>query len=138
MDECVLVPNLQAGHPPVLHVGMIAVGDMHAAPAPQRPLVAVIEPLHPVQIVQIPARRRVLAVDLERVEGLVAARVASRLEQRERPVLEAPEKRARIVDSDRLEASGQRVFSFLDERLGHRGHVSDRAVQPERRVDAVG
>ena len=83
--------------------------------------VAMIEPLQAMQIVQVPARRRVLAVDLERVERLVAARVARRLEQRQRSVLEPAQERARIVDPDRLDLSGQRVRALLDEGLGHRG-----------------
>src|SRR5690242_18764386 len=33
MDERVLVSDLKAGHPPMLHVGLIAVGDVHVAPA---------------------------------------------------------------------------------------------------------
>ena len=33
MDERVLVADLQARHPPVLHVRMVAVGDVDAAPA---------------------------------------------------------------------------------------------------------
>ena len=52
MDERVLVADLQAGHPPVLHVRVIAVGDVHAAPSAEAPLVAVIEPLQAVQIVE--------------------------------------------------------------------------------------
>ena len=137
VDEGVLVADLQPGHPPVLHVGMIAVGDVHAAPAAHPPFVAVIEVLDAMQIVQVPERRRVLAVDLERVERLVPARVARRLERRERTVLEPAEKRARVVDADRLHLAGQRVLALLDERFGHRGHLRDRPVQPQRRVDVV-
>src|SRR5262245_60395489 len=91
VDERVLVADLQAGHPPVLHIRMIAVGDVDAAPAAQLPLVSMVEPLEPVEIVEIPSRRGVLAVDLERVERLVPARVPRRLEERERSVLEACE-----------------------------------------------
>ena len=56
MDEGVLVADLQAGHPPVLHIRMIAIGDVDAAPAAQPAFVAMIEILQPVQIVQIPRR----------------------------------------------------------------------------------
>ena len=108
MDEGVLVADLQARHPPVLHVGMIAVGDVERAPAAQPALVAVIEILQPVQIVQIPGDRGVLAVDLERVERLVAAGVAGRLEGGERAVGEAGEKRA---------ASSMPTFSTLPVRV---------------------
>src|SRR5688572_2429318 len=55
VDERVLVADLQAGHPPVLHVGLIAVGDVDAAPAADAALVVVIEVLQPVQVVQVPA-----------------------------------------------------------------------------------
>ena len=78
-----------------------------------------------------------LAVDLERVERLVPARVARRLEGRERSVLEPGQKRARIVDADRLHLAGQVVLALLDERLGHRGHFRDRTVQPHRGIDVV-
>src|SRR5262245_33390982 len=76
--EGVLVANLQAWNPPVLHVRLVAVGDVDVAPAADAPFVLVIEVLETVQVVEIPERRRVLAVDLECVERLVAARVAGR------------------------------------------------------------
>ncbi len=78
-----------------------------------------------------------LAVDFERVERLVPARVARRLERRERSVLEPAQERARVVDPDGLDLAGQVVLALLDERLGHRRDLGDRAVQPERGVDAV-
>ena len=81
--------------------------------------------------------RGVLAVDLERVERLVAARVTRRFERRERTVAEAREERAGVVDADLLHFAGERVFAFFDERLGHRGDGVDRAVEPQRGVDAV-
>src|SRR4051812_6510809 len=65
MDERVLVANLQTGDPPMLHIRMIAVGDVHAPPAAQRTRVAVVEPLEPMEIVQIPTRRSLLTVDFE-------------------------------------------------------------------------
>src|SRR5436309_10843987 len=54
MDERVLVSDLKSGDPPMFHVGMIAVGDVNAAPPAQLALVLVIEPLEPVEIVEIP------------------------------------------------------------------------------------
>ena len=102
---------------------MIAIGNVDAAPAAQPPLVAVIEPLQPVQIVQIPGGRGMLTIDLERVQRLVPARVPRRLERRQRSVLEPGQKRTRIVDTDRFDLSSQRVLPLLDERLGHRGHL---------------
>src|SRR5437763_7727400 len=74
MNERMLEPDLCSRHPPVLHVGMVAVGDVNAAPATQAALVAMIEILEPMQVVQMPFRRRALAVDLEGVERLVASR----------------------------------------------------------------
>src|SRR5260221_7035087 len=102
MDERVLIADLESRHPPVLHVRLVAVGDVDVSPATDPALVAVIEPLEPVQIVEIPGGGRALAVDLERVERLVASRVARRLECRERSILKAAEKRAGVVDADRL------------------------------------
>src|SRR5437016_6446549 len=107
MDERVLVTNLQARHPPVLHIRMIAVGDVNRAPAPQPPLVAVIEELQSMQIVQVPADRRMLAVDLQSVQRLVPARVASRFESRQRPVAESGQEGAGIVNPYRFDLSGQ-------------------------------
>jgi hypothetical protein len=49
------------------------------------------------QIAQVPCDRRVLAIDLERVFSVVAARVAGRFKGRERAVAEAREKRRRVV-----------------------------------------
>src|SRR5665213_1432830 len=49
MHERVLVADLQARYPPVFHVGMIAVGDMDAAPAAELALVAVGEIVQAVQ-----------------------------------------------------------------------------------------
>ena len=56
VDEGVLVADLQARHPPVLHVGLVAVGDVDAAPAAHAALVAVIEVLQAMQVVQVPER----------------------------------------------------------------------------------
>ena len=137
MHERVFVADLQTRHPPVLHVRVVAVGDVDAAPAAGSPFVTMIEPLQAMQIVQIPRGRGVLAVDLERVERLVAACVARRLERRQRAVAEPREESARIVDPDRLDLAGQVVLALLDERLGHRRHAVDRTVQPHGRVDAV-
>ena len=76
VNKGVLVADLQARHPPVLHVGLVAVGDVDRPPAAQLALVAVVEVLQAVQVVQIPLERGLLAVDLQRVKRLVATRVA--------------------------------------------------------------
>src|SRR5207302_10493617 len=99
-----------------------------AAPSPQAALVAMIEILQAMQVVQIPLRRRVLAVDFKRIKRLVASRVSRGLERRQRSVLEPAQERAGIVNPNRLDASGQIVFALLDERFGHRGHFGNRPV----------
>ena len=43
VNEGVLVANLEPGDPPVFHVGMIAVGDVHTLPAAESALIAMIE-----------------------------------------------------------------------------------------------
>ena len=83
----------------MLHVGMIAIGDVDTPPSSDTALVLVIEPLKAVQIMEIPSGGRVLAVDFERVERLVAAGIARRFEKGERPVLEPSHERARVVDA---------------------------------------
>src|SRR5262249_4942954 len=83
VDETVLIPDLQPRHPPFPHVGMVAVGDMDRTPAAHNALVAVVEVLQPVQVVQVPEDRGMFAVDFERVQRFVAAGVAGRFERRQ-------------------------------------------------------
>jgi len=56
MHEGVFVANLQARHPPLIHVGLLAtvIGHVNGTPATQRAFHFVIEPLQSVQIVQVP------------------------------------------------------------------------------------
>ena len=54
MNKTVLVTDLQAGHPPLAHVRMVAIGNMDSAPATEPAFVAVFEVLQPVEIMQIP------------------------------------------------------------------------------------
>ena len=110
---------------------------MDAAPAAHDSLVAVIKVLQAVQVVEIPADARVLAVDFEGVERLVAACIARALEERERAVGEMPHERAGVVNLHLLHLAAQRVLALLDESLRHRRHVRQRAVQPDCRVNAV-
>jgi hypothetical protein len=72
------------------------------APAAHAPFIVVIEVLDAMQIVKIPGGGRMLAVDLQRIERLVPARIARRFERCERTVLEPREKRTRVVDPDGL------------------------------------
>ena len=83
MDEGVLVADLQAGDPPLAHVRMIAVGHVDRAPAADNALVAMVKVIEPVQVVQVPGNRGLLAVDLKGVQGFVAAGVAGGLENRQ-------------------------------------------------------
>ena len=54
-------------------------------------VVAIVEVFEPVEVVQVPLEGAFFAVDLQRVEGLVAAGIAGRLEQAERAVVEPAE-----------------------------------------------
>src|SRR5438128_11469122 len=107
------------------------VGDVNRAPAAEPAFVLVIEVLEAVQVVQVPLDRGVLAVDLEGVEGLVAAGVARRFKEAERAVREAAEEGAGVVDADLLDLAGELVLALLDEGLGHGVDVGDGAVKPE-------
>ena len=139
VHECVLVADLQTGHPPLVHVGMLAavIGHMNRSPSSQLAFVVVIEPLQPMQVVEVPTDRSVLTVDLEGVQRFVTAGVPGRLEQAERTVLEVTEEGTGVIDPDRLHLSRLGVHPFLHERLGHGRHISDRTVQPNGSIDAV-
>src|SRR5262245_28149573 len=54
MNKRVLVTDLKTRHPPLAHVRVLAVADVDRPPAAKRPLVAVVEPLEPVKVVQVP------------------------------------------------------------------------------------
>ena len=138
MHEGVLVANAEAGDPPLVHVRHVAIGDVHAAPAARVGVVAVIEKLEPVEVVQIPADGGVGAVDLQRVQRLVPARVSRGFEQSERAVRKVAVKNTGVVDGDFLLLAGGGVHALLDERLGDGGNVGNAAVEPDGGVDAVG
>ena len=70
MDKGVLVADAQAGHPPLVHVRHVAVCDVYAAPAARGRLVAVIEELQTVEVMQIPADGGVGTIDLQRYRAL--------------------------------------------------------------------
>ncbi len=132
-----LVADLQTRHPPVLHVGLIAIADMDRPPAADNAGVTMIEILKPMQIVQIPTDRRLLAVDLEREKSLVAAGITGGFEIAQRAIVEAAEESAGVVDANGLHLAGLDVLSFLDEGLRDRVHVLDRAVLPDGQVNAM-
>ena len=138
VNEGVLIADLQPGDPPVLHVGMIAIGDVHALPSTQPPFIAVIEILQPVQVMQIPRGRRLLAVHLNGKERLMPARIARSLERGHRSVGEAAQERGRIINANRLNFAGKVVLPFFHERLRHGCYLGDGPVQPQRHIDVVG
>jgi len=74
------VSDWQTGHPPVLHIGMIAVGNVDRTPAPNFSFVAIVEILLSIQGVKVPDHRRILSVDFEGVQSLVPACVAGGFE----------------------------------------------------------
>lgn len=123
--ERVFITNLQSWNPPVPHVGLIAVGDVDAAPAPDDGLIVVVEVLEAMQVVEIPRQAGVFAVDLEGVEGFVTSGIASRLKQPERAVAEVAEERAGVIDMDRFFLAGLSVDPFLDEGFGHSADIVD-------------
>ena len=57
---------------------------------------------------------------------------------RERPVLEASQKGAGVVDAYGFHFACQIVFAFFDKGFRHRRHTVNATVQPDRRVDAMG
>src|SRR5471030_1153041 len=117
---------------------MIAVRDVEVSPAAQTALIAVVEILQPVEVMQVPHDGRVFAVDLQGVEGLVAAGVARGFEGGQGAVLKARQKQAGIVDRDRFHFAGHVMLAILDEGFGERGNFIDRAVEPHGGVDGVG
>ncbi len=131
------IADLQARNPPMLHIGMIAVGDVQRPPATQLALVAMIEVLKAVEIVEIPHDRGVFAIYLQSIKRLVAARVSRRLEVGERAVAEARQESAGIVDPNLLDLASDGVVALLDESFGHARYAVDAAVEPQSRVDAV-
>src|SRR5580700_5611142 len=68
---------------------------------------------------------------------LVAASIAGRLEESQGAIGETAEKRAGVVDLDRLNLARQVMLPFLDKCLGHRGDLDDRPVQPKSHVDVM-
>lgn len=81
MDKAVFIPDLDSWRPPFIHIRVIpAIRDVNGPPAANPPFVAVIEVLKAMQVMQIPFDRSVFTVDLESIQSLMTARVASRLE----------------------------------------------------------
>ena len=102
-----------------------------------RPSSPVIEVLQAVQIVQVPGDGGMLAVDLERVERLVAARVTGGLKGRQRTVLKARQKSAGVVDAHLLHLAGEVCLRSLMKVSVMAVTSIDAAVQPHGGVDAV-
>src|ERR1700722_10761340 len=98
VDEGVFVANLQARHPPVFHIRMVAVRDVEGAPAPQFTFVAMVKVLQPMQIMEIPGNGSIFAINFKSIKRLVAARVTGGLEGGQRAVVETSQERAGVVD----------------------------------------
>src|SRR3954468_5831839 len=135
MDKRVLVANLEARYPPLPHIGLITIRNVHAAPTTDDRLVAMIEIVEAVKIVQVPGDGGVGAIYFECIERLWTACVGSGFEDGERAVLESAEEGACIVDADGFDFARFGVLALLDECFGHRGDALDGAVEPESRVD---
>src|SRR5258707_15067307 len=107
MDERVLIADLQSGHPPFVHVRLVAVGDVDGTPPAQAALVAMLEILQAVQVVQIPADGGVFAVYLEGIEGLMSPRITGGFKCRQRAVLESRQERAGVVNAYLFDFAGE-------------------------------
>src|SRR5437867_1579666 len=97
-------------------------------------LLKVFEPLH---VLQIPLDRRLLTIDLERVQCLVPPGIARGLEEAERSIREAAQECTGVIDSDLFDFARERMLTLLDECFGHRAHGLDSTVEPDGRVNAV-
>ena len=137
MGERVFVTETESRDPPVAGVRVIAVGSMDAGPTAAVTRDGVVEVVQAVEVMEIPLQRLLLAVDFERVEGLVAACVAGRLELGERTVFEAAQEDARIIDGDGVDLAGGGMDAFFNEGLGHCRYFGDLTVDPSGRVDAM-
>src|SRR5687767_12844707 len=137
MNETMFVADLETRHPPVLHVRMITVTDVYRTPTAGLAFIAVIEVLQAMQVVQVPKDGSVLAIDLKRVKGFVAAGITGRLERGERTVLEAREESACIIDADFLHLASELMRPLLHERLSHGADFINAPVEPDGGVDAV-
>ena len=74
-----------------------------------------IEELQAVEVMQIPADGGVGAVDLQRVQGLVAARVPGGLKQAERSIVEVTMEDTGVVDGDFLFFAGGGVDTLFND-----------------------
>ena len=79
-------PICRPGTHQLLHIRMITVGQVDGSPSAQLAFIAMIEILNAVKIMQIPHGRGMFAIDFQRVERFVAARIASGLKGCERSV----------------------------------------------------
>ena len=138
MHEAVFITDLQARNPPFTHIGMIAIGDMDAAPAAEAAFVTVLEILKAVEVVEVPKNGSVFAVDFEGVEGFVSASISCGFERGERSVPKPGEESTGIIDANFFDFSGQVVLALLDKGFGHSIDGFKASIQPESGVDAVG
>ena len=73
MYKGVLVTDAETRHPPLVHIRHIAVSYMHTAPTAGGGVVAVVEELEAVEVMQIPADGGIGSVNFKRVQRFVAA-----------------------------------------------------------------
>ena len=111
---------------------------MYAAPAARGRLVAVIEELQTVEVMQIPADGGVGTIDLQRVQGFVTAGVPGGFKQAERAIGKMTMEDAGVVDGHFLFLAGGGVHALFNKRFGHGGYIIDAAVEPDSCVDTVG
>src|SRR5262249_1799179 len=137
MNKAVLVTDLQTGHPPVLQIRLVAVADMNAPPATHPAFVAVIEILQPMQIVQVPEDRRVLAIDFESIKRLVTAGITRGFKRGEGTVAETREEKARVINTHFFHLASEGMLAFLDKGLRRCRDLVNGSVQPHRGVDAM-
>ena len=100
MNEAMFVANLQAWHPPLTHVRMVTICHMNCAPTPNAALIAMLEILQTVQIVQVPENGGMFTINLERIKCFMPSGVAGGLKRRKGAIFKAGKKSAGIIDSD--------------------------------------
>ena len=103
----------------MLHVRMVAIGHVNALPAANLAFVLIVAVFETVKVVQVPADRGVFAVDLKRIQSLVATSLTRGFKQAQRAVGEVAQEGTGIVNADLLDLARERVGALFDERLGH-------------------
>src|ERR1700758_3930833 len=116
---------------------MVPVSDMNRSPAAKQSFILMIEPLQPIQIMEVPGERSMFSVDLKGIKCLVTSCVPSCLEGRQRSILKPPQERAGIIDAHLFHFTGQIVLPLLDKCFGYGRDGIHFTIQPDCRVNAV-